>query len=341
MQSRAGIVDSLRVSRAALAGATAAVFRRATGRRRRPGWSVAYESLIAATRGVWSVMPQIGVVRWRNVADALSPLKTDGITPRFVRHHHDGASIRGAWLEPEGAHGPVLLYIHGGGFVFGSFRTHGVLIGALARAARARTFALEYRLAPEHPAPAAVDDAVAAYRWLLAQNVPPEQIVIGGDSAGGTIVLNALIALRDAGTPLPAAGVVISPWVDLACSGASFDANAPFDYVGRVHCELAARHYLDGRDARRPDVSPLFADVVGLPPLLVQAGEAEVLVDQIRAFAARAAGAGVDVRLEVYADMVHVWHLMRAVTPAGQRAIDEIGAFVRERTAITPIAAAG
>ena len=146
-------------------------------------------------------------------------------------------------------------------------------------------------------------------------------------------MLTALIALRDAGDPLPAAGVAISPWVDLDCSGASFRANAELDYVGEEHCRLAASHYLAGADARGPGVSPLFARLEGLPPLLIHAGAAETLVDQIRAFDERARAAGVDVTLSVYDDMVHVWHLMRSATPEGQRALDEIAAFVARRTA--------
>ena len=292
-------------------------------------------------------MPVIGIVRWRNVTEALTPLNTDGLTPRFVCSEGDGPAIRGAWLEPSGTDAPVLLYYHGGGYVFGSLRSHGPLIGALARAAGARTFVPDYRLGPEHPAPAAHDDAVNAYQHLLRQGIPPGRIVVAGDSAGGTIVLNTLIALRDAGVPLPAAGIAISPWVDLTCSGASFETNAPFDFVGKEHCVLAAASYLNGLDPRRPDISPLFAPLAGLPPLLVHAGDAEVLVDQIRTFAARAEAAGVDIRLEVYPDMVHVWHLMRAMTPAAQRAIDEIGAFVRKHTehtdepVRTPASAAG
>jgi acetyl esterase/lipase len=276
-------------------------------------------------------MPSIGIVRWRNVGEALSPLNTDGLPPRFVHEERNGRVIEGAWLEPPGADGPVLLYFHGGGFTFGSIRTHGVLIGALARAAQARTFALEYRLGPEHPAPAAQEDAIAAYHYLLAEGIPPGRIVLAGDSAGGTMVLNTLIALRDAGLPLPAAGVAISPWVDLACSGPSFETNAPFDFVSKEHCLLAATNYLNGLDPRRPDISPLFAELAGLPPLLVHAGEAEVLVDQIRAFVTHAKSAGVDVQFAVYPDMVHVWHLMREATPDAQKAIDEIAAFVRGR----------
>ncbi len=291
------------------------------------------EMLVAATRGAWSVMPSIGVVRWRHVGDALAPLDLDGLKPDFVRETYQGEAVAGAWVVPPGADGPVLLYFHGGGFVFGSMRTHGKLIGALARAAHARTFALTYRLGPEHRAPAAQQDAVRAYLYVLSEGIAPERIVLAGDSAGGTMVLNTLIELRNLGAPLPAAGVAICPWVDLGCSGGSFERNDAFDYVRAEHCHLAAREYLGGIDPHRPDVSPLNADLAGLPPLLIHAGGAEVLVDQIREFAARAEGAGVRVTLDVYPDMVHVWHLLRDVTPEGQRAIDAIGAFVRARTA--------
>ena len=321
--------DTLRMLVWAGAAAGAALLRRASGRRRRATWSARYEATVAAHRGAWSVMPAIGIVRWRNAGEALNRIRADGLSPRFTRFESGPFAINATWVEPPDTSGPVLLYFHGGGFCFGSFRTHGTLIGALARAMQARTFAAEYRLAPEHTAPAAHEDALAAYRHLLGQGIPPERIVLAGDSAGGTLVLSTLIALRDAGGPMPAAAVAISPWVDLTCSGASFADNAPFDFVGAKHGRQAAASYLGSVDARRPDISPLFADLRGLPPLLVQAGGAEVLVDQIRAFAARAAEAGVDVRLSVYDDMVHVWHLMRGATPEGQRAIDEIGDFGR------------
>lgn len=278
-------------------------------------------------------MPTIGIVRWRNVGEALSPLRTEALAPRFVRHEGAHGAVEGHWLDAPDPSGAVLLYFHGGGFAFGSLRTHGPLIGALARAARARTFALAYRLGPEHRAPSAHADALAAYRWLLGQGIPAAHIVLAGDSAGGTLVLGTLLALRDAGDPLPAAGVALSPWVDLACSGASFQANAPFDFVGEAHCRLAAAAYLGGADPRRPDLSPLFAELAGLPPLLVHAGAAEVLVDQIRAFVARAREAGVTIDFAEYEDMVHVWHMMREATPAAQRAIDEVGAFVQRHAA--------
>src|SRR3954451_20069618 len=152
---RARLGDAIRVPAAAGGRAVAALGRRAVGRRRRPAWSARLEATVAAYRGSWSVMPAIGMVRWRNVAEALSRVQADGLTPRFTRYESSPYAIDGTWIEPPDASGPVLLYFHGGGFVFGSFRTHGPLIGALARALRARTFAAEYRLGPEHTAPAA------------------------------------------------------------------------------------------------------------------------------------------------------------------------------------------
>lgn len=325
----ARIGDILQVLGATILSVMAAVLRRVLGRRRRASWGFGLEATIAAYRGSWSVMPKIGIVRWRNVGEALSPFRTDGLTPRFIEYSSGSHPIGGAWLEPPDATEAVVLYYHGGGFGFASLRTHGDHIGALAHAARARTLAVEYRLAPEHPAPAAIQDAVAAYQLLLAEGTPGRRIVLAGDSAGGTLVLNVLLALRDAGSPLPAAGVAICPWVDLGCSGESFQSNAEYDFVGEVHCLLAAASYLNGTGARRPEVSPLYADLAGLPPLLVQAGEAEVLVDQVREFVRRARASGVEVQASVYSDMIHVWHMLRAVTPDAQRALDEVGAFVR------------
>lgn len=313
--------------------AMAAALRRLVGRRRRPTWSLGYEVLVAAQRGAWSVMTEIGLVRWRNVSEAMARTRMDGLEPKLVREQ-GACNVEGVWLEPPEAGNAVMLYVHGGAFAFGSLQTHGDVIGAVARAARARTLAIEYRLAPEHPAPAALEDVRSAYQYLLARGIPPDRIVLAGDSAGGALVVLTLLALRDAGATLPAAAVAICPWVDLACSGDSFETNSPFDFVALGQCRLAAASYLAGADPRRPDRSPLYADLSGLPPLLVQAGEAEVLFDQVCAFAARARDAGVLTRLSRYSDMVHVWHLMRGATADAQRAIDEIGDFVRESVAL-------
>lgn len=327
-RARAKAIDILRVVSASLLAVLFAALRRAWGRRRHSSWSLGLELTIAAYRGSWSTLPRLGLVRWRNVGEALTPLRWNCLQPRFVRLADGAQPIGGVWLEPPDVDGAVLLYFHGGGFAFASMRTHGALVAALARAARARTLAIEYRLAPEHPAPAALDDALSAYRQLLADGIPAHRIVLAGDSAGGTLVLETLLALRDSGEALPAAGVAICPWVDLACSGQSFRANADFDFVGDVHCRLAAASYLAGSSPTRPEISPLYADLTGLPPLLVQAGELEVLVDQIRAFVAQAQASGLDVTFSLYEDMVHVWHLMSAA-PASREAIAEVGAFVR------------
>jgi monoterpene epsilon-lactone hydrolase len=329
---RADVLDSVRVVGASISAAIASAVRRLFGRARSPAWRSLFEITIAATRGSWSVMPAIGMVRWRNVGEALSPLRTDGLAFRMIDLRPDReVPLRAAWIEPPDAGPAVLLYFHGGGYVFGSLRTHGDLIAALARAGRARTLGLEYRLAPEHPSPAALEDALTAYRHLLAEGIDPSRIVLAGDSAGGTLTLITLLAIRDQGLPAPAAAVAISPWVDLGCSGESFETNAAYDFVGKDHCLLAARSYLGGSDPSSPECSPLFADLGGLPPLLVHAGGRETLVDQIRAFVERARSASLDVSYAEYPEMVHVWHLHRKLTPEGQRAIDEIGQFVETR----------
>ncbi len=327
--ARPRFTDAIRVVGSALGFAFAASLRRLFGRRRRPSWSWRLEATIAAQRGAWSVMPKIGVVRWRRVGDRMSPMLTDGLETAPI----EGGGPAGLWLMPPEDRGRVVLYIHGGGFVFGSLRTHGNLIGGIARATSARALALEYRLAPEHPCPAALDDVLAAYRWLIDRGTEPQHIVLAGDSAGGNLVLSALLALRDRGEPLPAAGVAICPWVDLACSGESFERNRDLDFVGLEHCRLAADHYLAGADPRAPEISPLFAELEGLPPILVHAGGRESLVDQIRQFSERAEQAGVSVETRIHDEMVHVWHMFRKLTPEAQVALDEIGAFVEKTVA--------
>lgn len=242
----------------------------------------------------------------------------------------DAGGVPAEWVvTPEARDDRVLIHYHGGAYAMGSLATHRGLAAHLSRATRSRVLLPDYRLAPEDPHPAAVEDAVAVYRFVLASGLPPERLAVSGDSAGGGLAAATLIALRDAGDPLPAAGVCISPWLDLTCSGASYEERAAEDVmVTSELLELATAAYCKGSDPKAPTVSPLFADLTDLPPLLVQVGTAEVLLDDARSFAVHAEAAGVDVQLEVAEDMIHVWHTFADVAPESREAIERIADFL-------------
>jgi epsilon-lactone hydrolase len=244
----------------------------------------------------------------------------------------NAGGIPGAWIvAPGAAEDRVLLYLHGGGYVVGSVDTHRDLMARLSRAAGARVLGVDYRLAPENPFPAAVEDAITAYRWLVGSGMDPAHIAIAGDSAGGGLTLATLVALRDAGAPLPAAAACLSPWVDLEGTGASITTKAAADpFVRQEALQFMAQHYLGGRDPRTPLAAPLYADLHGLPPLFIQVGTAEILLDDATRIAERAKAAGVQVTLDVWDDMIHVWPLFAAILPEGQQATERIGAFIRE-----------
>jgi epsilon-lactone hydrolase len=226
----------------------------------------------------------------------------------------------------------TLLYLHGGAFVIGSASDYRSMTAELGRAGAVRCVSVDYRLAPEHPFPAAVEDAVAAYRALLDSGVAAEHIAVAGDSAGGGLVVSMLVAARDAGLPMPAAGLVISPWVDLGCTGQSMTTQRDADPSLKREGLLAmAGLYLQGRPARLPLASPLQASLAGLPPLLVQVGTAEILLSDSTRLAARAAEDGVRLTLSIWPDMVHVWHFFAFLLEEGREALAEAGAFLRQR----------
>ena len=245
----------------------------------------------------------------------------------------DAGGVSAQWISAPGARDDrVLLYLHGGGYVIGSVHSHRDLIARLSAASGCRVLGLDYRLAPEHPFPAPVEDATAAYRWLLDQGVAPAQIAIAGDSAGGGLTAATLLSLRDAGTPLPAAAVMLSPWVDLEGEGASMKTRADVDPMVKRELVLGmAETYLAGGDPRQPLAAPLHAALEGLPPLLIHVGDHETLLDDSVRFAEKARVAGVDVTLEVWGEMVHVWHLFADELPQAQRAIERVGEFLRRR----------
>jgi len=248
----------------------------------------------------------------------------------------DAGGVPAEWITaPEAVEERGIYYLHGGGYVMGSINTHREMISRLSRAAGARALAIDYRLAPEHPYPAAVEDSTAAYRWLLSTGVDPARLVIAGESAGGGLTVATLVALRDAGDPLPTAAVCLSPWVDLECVGESMTTKAEVDPMAQREDILElAKAYLGDAHPRTPLAAPLYADLRGLPPLLIQVGTAEVLLDDSTRLAERARAAGVDVILERWDDMFHMWHFFAAILPEGQQAIDRIGEFIRSATGL-------
>jgi epsilon-lactone hydrolase len=243
----------------------------------------------------------------------------------------DANGVAAEWsLAPGSDPSKVLLFFHGGGYCSGSIVSHRGMVTKAGRAAQARTLAVGYRLAPEHPFPAAIEDARSAYRFLLDQGVAPSKIAIGGDSAGGGLTLALMTSVRDAREPLPACAWLVSPWVDLRMTGASLAEKAAIDpLVSKPYLEELASAYLAGADPANPLVSPLNADLAGLPPLLVQAGSAETLLDDAVRIARRAGAVDVRVNLEIWPHMIHAWHLWAAQLEAGRRAIASAGAFIR------------
>ena len=241
--------------------------------------------------------------------------------------------VRAEWTStPQDSRDAALLYVHGGGYVIGSLASHRHLVSEAGRAARAWALALDYRLAPEHAFPAAVEDAVSGYRYLLSRGIRPGHIAIAGDSAGGGLVIAAMLAIREAGLSQPACGWCISPWVDMEGIGESMSAKAEADpMVQKAGLLEMAKLYLGGADPRSPLAAPIYADLKGLAPLLIQVGATETLLDDAIRLAKVAGAADVRVDLQVWPEMVHVWHLFHPELKAGRRAIEAGGAFVHAR----------
>lgn len=311
---------------------------RALGRRvvrgpRRPEWTLRTEMAAAAVRAVLERSKRRGA-SWLRAAQEGAPAPSSAA--RQVRFDTvDAGGVAACWCIPRGGEPPrrTIVYFHGGGYVIGSPATHRDLLARLALGARARVLGVDYRLAPEHRFPAAHDDCLAATRWVLAQGTAPQSLAVAGDSAGGALAVATLCALRDAGDPLPAAAALLCPWTDPLAAGGSMVANADCDFGDRELLVGWAEAYAPGALVRDPRVTVLDAKLDGLPPALIQAGGAEILLDQIQAFAARARTAGVDVRLEVVPGMFHDWQLQAELLPEGARAVEAVIGFLDERLA--------
>lgn len=258
-----------------------------------------------------------------------------GLRPGVKVEPVSAHGVRAEWTSTPGDTGEAaLLYLHGGGYVIGSLDSHRHLAAEAGRAAGCWALALDYRLAPEYPFPAAVDDALAGYRYLLARGIKPGRIAVAGDSAGGGLVVAAMVAIRDAGLPQPGCGWCISPWVDMEATGETMVSKSAADpTVQKAGILDMARMYLNGADPRSPLASPLHANLAGLAPLLLQVGAAETLLDDAIRLAKAAGAADVRVDLQVWPEMIHVWHLFHPELKAGRRAIEEGGAFARQHIA--------
>ncbi len=268
-----------------------------------------------------------GIPQQRRVMDRLGrryPVFPDTQTERVSAH-----GILAEWIKPPSAQEDrVLYYLHGGGYRMGSIDSHRAMVSKIAQACRAVALVPDYRLAPEHPFPAALDDAVTAYDWLLKQK-PQAKIIIAGDSAGGGLALATTLKLREEQLSLPAALLLLAPWVDLQARSRTLDTVAPKDPILHKEGLLAsAQAYYGIHDPANPYISPLNADLKGLPPMLIQVGTLDILVGEGKALAQKAQEAQVEVKLEIWKNMVHVWQFMSDLLPEGKQAIQKMGIFV-------------
>ena len=298
-----------------------------------PGWTYRFEAAAEVVRkGVASgINLPVEQLRRGMISARIHPTLW-----KAVRHERTTFAGRPAeTFTPKGwtPENATILYFHGGGYIVCSPATHRDLVSRIAVASGARAIAIDYRKAPEHPFPLPIDDCEAAYRALLESGTPPDKVFVAGDSAGGALTIAVLLRARDAGLPMPRAAVLLSPWVDLECVGESIEKNARFDYLPCSGLPLSAAHYLQGADRRHPHVSPIHADLHGLPPLLIQTGGAELFLSENQRFAEQARAANVEVVHQVEEGMIHVYPAFASFVPECARAIDEIGAFVREHHA--------
>jgi monoterpene epsilon-lactone hydrolase len=312
-------MDALLLLPSLCRAATRTLLRRVRHGPLRPGWTYVFESFIAFAGSRPPMRDAASTQAFRRTMEKMAPA---GLPPHVVaRTRVDAGGVPAVWMTPAaGAGGTVVLFLHGGAYVMGSAEQYRSFCGQLARDTGARLLVPDYRLAPEHPYPAGLEDALAVWRWLRSTGVEASRVVLAGDSAGGGLALALLLALRDAGEPLPVGAVLLSPWVDLACEAASHVENAPYDFLGREQLLTWARFYAGALELKDARVSPLRAPLHGLPPLFLQAGGVELFRDAVGELAERARAAGVPVTLDVCEHLPHVPCSFGAMVPAGREA---------------------
>jgi acetyl esterase/lipase len=235
------------------------------------------------------------------------------------------------WISAPGvSKDHTILFFHGGGFMVGSTNDHLDLCGKLSRSAGCRVLSIDYRLAPEHIFPAALDDCIASYLWIIETGISPSLIVPVGISAGGNLLLSMIMKLRAIGIPLPKAAVCISPAVDMTTREEPFETNTDRDWILKEDLELLRRVYLRKHDPRDPSASPIYGDLQGFPPLFIQVGTYEILFDNVSAFSGKARDAGVEVTFDAWEGMFHCWQIFSSILPEGQQAIDNIGVYIKK-----------
>jgi acetyl esterase/lipase len=306
--------------------------RRAVFGPRRPTWTLELETVAEVLRRSANFSAVLPLQIQRRVIDpprpVTKPMRQVDMKPI------DAGGVSAEWFsQPQSDPDAVVLYFHGGGYSTGSINSHRDFLARLCIASGMRVLAADYRLAPEHPFPAQLDDARRAYLWLIEeQGIHPDHIVLGGESAGAGLTLSTLVSLRDERLPLPAGAALISGWFDLDSRSTSMQFNRHYDFVTRIGVRAMAKRFAPASAHDHPLVSPVHAEMNGLPPLLIQVGAAETLLDDSLRVAERARSAGVDVQLEVWPDMIHAWHVFAPMLEEGRRAIERIGRFVRQRT---------
>jgi len=299
-----------------------------------PGWSFNFEGTTRLLKFRAAAVNELPLEEQRRLQEIAGDREAKRMNSKVERRAARVGGIDGEWFTPKGKTPKrVVLYVHGGGFVVGSSRTHGEMIARLAIAANARIFAPNYRLAPEHRYPAQIEDCRAVYEALLKDNIRPQDLIIAGDSAGGNLSIVLPLVLRDEKIPLPAGIAALSPWVDLTRRGGSLSAHEPYDWAAPSDFDHWVEWYVDKQDPKAPLVSPMYADLQGLPPLRIDIGTAEMLLDQVRDFAARAKEAGLSVDFREIPGMVHNSYLLAAYFPECQASIDDLGAWMKKTVA--------